>query len=164
MLYIGIDVGKTGAIAFIRGNRVVNVIDCPLLGKEYDTRAMVSILKQDTPELVVIEKVHAFPEQGVVSMFNFGMGLGLWVGICSGLGLKYELVAPQTWKKLLLKDMTKDKCASVIKVKQLFPEAERFLQRKKDHNRADAILLAVYARSQVMGLGGKLCGVSILTQ
>jgi crossover junction endodeoxyribonuclease RuvC len=108
--------------------------------------------------LVTIEKVAPMPsfnraEDGVVeerrtmgatSAFNFGMGFGMWIGICAALQLPYELVHPATWKLKLLAGMARGKDASRVKAMQLFPQTAKDLARKKDHGRADALLLAVY--------------------
>lgn len=108
--------------------------------------------------LVTIEKVAPMPSfnrntdgvveerrtMGVTSSFNFGMGFGMWIGICAALQLPYELVHPATWKSKLMAGMAKGKDASRVKAMQLFPQIAKDLSRKKDHGRADALLLAVY--------------------
>ena len=79
------------------------------------------------------------PGQGVASMFNFGMGYGIIQGVVSALGIPYELVTPQSWKKragLIGKD--KDNARTMAQ--QLYPDAP--LGRKKDIGRADALLIA----------------------
>ena len=91
--------------------------------------------------MAVIEKVSAMPKQGVTSMFRFGMSWGLVRGICSGLRVPYTLVRPQTWKKEMMPDM-KEKGQSIDKVRELMPYLQ--LPLKKDHNKADALLLAVF--------------------
>jgi crossover junction endodeoxyribonuclease RuvC len=72
------------------------------------------------------------------------MGFGMWIGICAALQLPYELVHPATWKLKLLAGMARGKDASRVKAMQLFPQTAKDLARKKDHGRADALLLAVY--------------------
>jgi crossover junction endodeoxyribonuclease RuvC len=83
---------------------------------------------------------------GVTSSFNFGWGLGVWIGVCAGLNFPYQLVAPVTWKKRLMADMGKEKDASRVKAMQLYPHIASSLSRKKDHNRADALLLARFGQ------------------
>ncbi len=146
--HIGIDPGKSGAIAFIFGKNI-SQFHTPLVGKEYDVSQMVKIITgSDTYRLenafCVIEKVHAMPGQGVVSMFTFGYGFGLWVGIIASLRIPYILVAPQTWKKEMLKDTNRDKGASIIMAEQLFPDFR--CKFKKDEALAEALLLAEYGR------------------
>ncbi len=73
-------------------------------------------------------------------MFTVGVGFGVWLGVLSTLGLSYTRVRPAIWKRAL--GLGKDKEASRLRVQQLFPGAD--LRRKKDHGRAEALLLAVY--------------------
>lgn len=95
---------------------------------------------------VTIERAQAMPGQGITGMFNYGYGFGLWVGLLVGIGFSYTLVRPQRWKKVMLADMAKDKGASVLRAKQLFPNVAEQLKLVKDHNKAEALLLAEYGR------------------
>lgn len=167
MVYIGIDPGSTGAVALIDlEKRIIGFHDTPTVvvksGKkmrtQIDVHACVAILREASSgkeSFVTIEKVAPMPNtrteegepkqsMGVTSAFNFGMGYGIWQGICASLGIPYQLVHPATWKGKLMRDMGKEKDASRVKVMQLYPEASSSLTRKKDHNRADAALLAHY--------------------
>jgi len=92
----------------------------------------------------VIEKAQAMPKQGTVSMFRYGVAYGFIRGLLKTMRIPYTLIHPKTWKKEMMPDMGKDKGASILRVQQLFPTTE--LTRKKDHNIADAILLAEYGR------------------
>ena len=92
---------------------------------------------------VVLEKVSAMPGQGVTSMFNFGQSFGVIKGICSALGLPIYFVRPTKWKKHFNLIKT-NKDASRTKVIEVYPEISSKLHRKKDSNRADAILIALY--------------------
>jgi crossover junction endodeoxyribonuclease RuvC len=94
--------------------------------------------------IVGLEKVHAMPKQGVTSMWSMGRGTGIWEGILYALRLRFVMIPPQRWKKVLLDGMPKDKGASIVVVKRLFPEVNLFL--KKHHNKADALLIAEYLR------------------
>ena len=67
-------------------------------------------------------------------------------GVCAALGLPCEDVTPVRWKKTLMDGMAKEKEASVAKALQLWPQVGHLLKRRKDHNRADAMLLAEYGR------------------
>ena len=72
-------------------------------------------------------------------------------GIVQAVGditrLQVMAVQPQAWKKHfgLLKA---DKGASLKLARELFPDRAHELQRVKDHNRAEALLIAHYARSK----------------
>jgi crossover junction endodeoxyribonuclease RuvC len=84
------------------------------------------------------------PGQGTRSMFTTGYGMGIWVGILATLEFPYTTVRPQVWKRALR--LSKDKEASRLRAIQLFPGAD--LRRKKDHGRAEALLLAYYGCQQ----------------
>ncbi|MGA7885259.1 MAG: hypothetical protein WCA44_05905 [Acidobacteriaceae bacterium] len=171
MIYVGIDPGTAGAICAIDSHtREVSFWDTPIAtvksGKTFknsmDVHACTLILQSlDRADgiLVTIEKVNAMPSipgpdgerrsMGATSAFSFGMGFGMWIGICAASELPYQLVHPATWKALLMKDMSREKDASRVKAMQLYPYTAKDLARKKDHARGDALLLAHY---------GMVCG------
>lgn len=169
MFHVGVDPGATGAVAAIDSiTRAVYFWDTPVIaiksGKTFknqmDAHACTLILQnldRSNGVLVTIEKVNAMPgwkndpdnpgqkvqaAMGVTSAFNFGMGFGVWIGICAASLLPYQLIHPATWKPKLMADMGKEKDASRLKAMQLYPATAKDLARKKDHARADALLLA----------------------
>jgi crossover junction endodeoxyribonuclease RuvC len=79
-------------------------------------------------------------------MFSFGKNYGTWLGIMAALKIPHQQVSPATWKKSILSDMGKEKDASRVKAMQLFPNSQRDLYLKKHHGRADALLMAEWAR------------------
>ncbi len=92
---------------------------------------------------VVIEHVSAMPGQGVTSMFNFGQSFGVIKGICSTLNLPIYFIRPVKWKKHFnLIGSSKD--ASRTKATELFPNFSNEMAKKKDANKADAILIGRY--------------------
>ena len=92
---------------------------------------------------VVIEQVSAMPGQGVTSMFNFGQSFGALKGICAAMQLPMYFVRPAKWKKYfnLIKS---EKQASRTKAIEIFPQISNKLSKKKDINKADAILISSY--------------------
>ena len=157
---IGIDPGLTGALAVLTAaGEPVLCIDTPVLTviknkktrHEPDRIAMAKALKtfvelRPTDRFAVaIEKVNAMPEQGVTSVFSFGMGFGIWLGILASLELPTDLVHPARWKKVMMDGMGKEKDASRIRAKELFGTSVD-LSLKKHHGRADALLIAEYRR------------------
>lgn len=154
--YAGIDPGFSGAIAIIDDHqRIVECHDMPLHGvkgkEEIDCDEVIAILLNYHLSHVAIEKAQAMPKQGCVSMFRYGDGYGQIKGICIALGLKRSLVPPQTWKKRMMHGMDKSKGASIVRAEQLF---DFHSTRKKDHGKADAILIAEYGRLLVTGKDG----------
>ena len=94
---------------------------------------------------VIVEQVSAMPGQGVTSMFNFGQTFGSIKGICAALNLPIFYVRPNKWKKHFeLINSSKD--ASRTKVIEMYPSITTRLSKKKDVNKADAVLIARYFR------------------
>ena len=107
------------------------------------TNIIKEILSKNTEVVVVVEHVNAMPGQGVTSMFNFGQSFGVIKGICSALSIPIHFVRPTKWKKHFNLIKT-NKDASRTKVIEVYPEISSKLSRKKDSNKADAILIARY--------------------
>ena len=155
MLIIGIDPGISGAICFFENGEVKEILDMPNMaeGKKnkkqingpqiYNeiSKRIINISKKEV--VVVIEQVAAMPGQGVTSMFNFGQSFGVLKGICSAKQLSMHFVRPTKWKKYFNLIKT-EKDASRTKVIEIFPYISSQLSRKKDSNKADAILIASF--------------------
>ena len=155
MIIIGIDPGIAGAICFFSSGNVIDVIDMPTMaeGKKnkkqvngrqiYNEIMLIKNKFKNEKMSVIVEQVSAMPGQGVTSMFNFGQSFGVIKGICSAMELPIFYVRPAKWKKYygLIKT---EKDASRTKVIEIFPYISSQLSRKKDSNKADAILIASY--------------------
>ena len=155
MLIIGIDPGISGAICFFEDGQVKEIIDMPVMAEGKKNKRQINgpqtyneILKrinkfQKKDIIVVIEQVSAMPGQGVTSMFNFGQSFGVLKGICSAMQLSMFFIRPAKWKKYFGLIKT-DKDASRTKVIEIFPYISSELSRKKDSNKADAVLIASF--------------------
>ena len=153
MIIIGIDPGITGAICILENRKVVEVYETPTMidGKKNKrqvngaqvTNIIRERLNENKEVVVVVEQVNAMPGQGVTSMFNFGQSFGVIKGICSALSIPIYFVRPTKWKKYFNLIKT-NKDASRTKVIEVYPEISSKLSRKKDSNKADAILIARY--------------------
>tara|TARA_B100000965_G_scaffold374692_1_gene366187 strand:- start:166 stop:645 length:480 start_codon:yes stop_codon:yes gene_type:complete len=153
MIIIGIDPGISGAISVVENKKILEVYDTPTMidGKknkrQINSAQVSSIIKErlntGKEVVVVVEHVNAMPGQGVTSMFNFGQSFGVIKGICAALNLPIYFIRPTKWKKHFNLIKT-NKDASRTKVIEVYPEISSKLQRKKDSNRADAILIALY--------------------
>ncbi len=153
MIIIGIDPGINGAISIIENKKIIEVYDTPTMidGKknkrQINGAQVTNIFKErlngEKEVVVVVEHVNAMPGQGVTSMFNFGQSFGVIKGICAALNLPIYFVRPTKWKKHFNLIKT-NKDASRTKVIEVYPEISSKLHRKKDSNRADAILIALY--------------------
>ena len=153
MIIFGIDPGLGGAISVLENKKVIEAFDMPTMidGKKNKRQVngaqVTNIIKEklnvDKEIIVVVEHVNAMPGQGVTSMFNFGQSFGVIKGVCSALNLPIYFVRPTKWKKYFNLIKT-NKDASRTKVIEAYPEISSKLSRKKDSNKADAILIARY--------------------
>jgi len=155
MLIIGIDPGISGSICFLENGKILDVVEMPTMAEGKKNKRQVNgsqiyneiskrIHKISKQEIrVVIEQVSAMPGQGVTSMFNFGQSFGILKGICSAMQLPMYFVRPAKWKKYFgLINSEKD--ASRTKAIEMFPYFSSQLSKKKDSNKADAILIACF--------------------
>ena len=155
MLIIAIDPGINGAICFFENGEVKEVLDMPTMAEGKKNKRQVNghqmynelsnrIKEYESKTInVIVEQVSAMPGQGVTSMFNFGQSFGVIKGICAAMQLPIFFVRPAKWKKHFdLINSQKD--ASRTKAIEIFPYFSRQLSKKKDSNKADAILIARY--------------------
>ena len=155
MIIIGIDPGLSGSICFFENGKILDVVEMPTMIEGKKNKKQVNgsqiyneILKRishlDKSDVkVVIEQVSAMPGQGVTSMFNFGQSFGILKGICSAMQLPVYFVRPAKWKKYFgLINSEKD--ASRTRAIEMFPYFSSKLSKKKDSNKADAILIASF--------------------
>ena len=155
MLIIGIDPGISGSICFFDNGRILKVIEMPTMtdgkknkkqvnGAQIYNEILKRINKEENQEIrVVIEQVSAMPGQGVTSMFNFGQSFGILKGICSAMQLSMYFVRPAKWKKYF-NLINSEKDASRTRAIEIFPYFSSQLSKKKDSNKADAILIASF--------------------
>ena len=154
MLIIGIDPGISGSICFFSNGKILEVIDMPTMtdGKKNKKQVngaqiyneIIKRLNNNKNDVrVIIEQVSAMPGQGVTSMFNFGQSFGILKGICSAMQIPVYFVRPAKWKKYFnLINSQKD--ASRTRAIEIFPYFSSQLSKKKDSNKADAILIASF--------------------
>ena len=155
MLVIGIDPGISGSICFFEDGKILDVIEMPTMAEGKKNKKQVNgsqisneiserIKKLENREIkVIIEQVSAMPGQGVTSMFNFGQSFGILKGICSAMQLPMYFVRPTKWKKYF-NLINSEKDASRTRAIEIFPYFSSQLSRKKDSNKADAILIASF--------------------
>jgi hypothetical protein len=157
MIYIGIDPGLSGGVGVLDERCTFPLVyDTPTAivagektKRKYLVPAMALLLKPfaDRQDVIaVLENVHSMPKQGVASSFCFGEGKGMWEGILAAYGIPTELVSPQRWKKEIMADQGKDKSAARFKAMALFPSLADQLKLVKHDGRAEALLMAEYAR------------------
>lgn len=170
-IYVGVDTGVSGAIGVIFPDGTVEAFDMPTLqivvgkGKDQKTRrvldrkAILLFLETHGPDdvCVALEKPSAMPKttiskdgreitqgMGAVAMLSYGISHGVWLGICTALRIPVDEIHPLTWKSKMCAGMAKGKDVSRLRVMELFPSVD--VTRKKDHGKADALLIAEYRR------------------
>ena len=155
MLIIGIDPGISGSICFLEDGIINDVLEMPTMTEGKKNKKQVNgsqIFNEISSQIktyekknikVVIEQVSAMPGQGVTSMFNFGQSFGILKGICSAMQLPIYFVRPAKWKKYF-NLINSEKDASRTRAIEIFPYFSSNLSKKKDSNKADAILIASY--------------------
>ena len=155
MLIIGIDPGISGSICFLDNGKILDVIEMPIMTDGKKNKKQVNgsqVYNEVTKRIkqfeknqirVVIEHVSAMPGQGVTSMFNFGQSFGILKGICTAMQLPMYFVRPTKWKKYF-NLLNSEKDASRTRAIEIFPYFSSQLSRKKDSNKADAILIASF--------------------
>ena len=151
MRIFGIDPGLSGAIAILEDDKVLDVVDIPVMSegkknkKQLNSAHLAQYIENNILDvnktIVVVEQVNAMPGQGITSMFNFGQTFGAIKGISAALKLPIFFVRPSKWKKHFeLLKASKD--ASRTKTIEMYPSLADKLSRKKDVNKSDAILIA----------------------
>ena len=155
MLIIGIDPGITGSICFFEDGKIIDVVEMPNMAEGKKNKRQVNgaqiyheiykrIKNLEKKNIkVVIEQVAAMPGQGVTSMFNFGQSFGVLKGICAAMQIPMYFVRPAKWKKYF-NLINSEKDASRTKAIEIFPHFSAQLSRKKDSNKADAILISSF--------------------
>jgi crossover junction endodeoxyribonuclease RuvC len=150
-VFLGIDSGIRGALARVTittdGPRIVDAIDIPTIGVKAKERVNVHAVQEwilrHSPFRAFIERGQAMPRQGASSGYKFGRAVGAIEATVALCNVPLEIVEPSVWKRALrLKG--KDKEGSRQRALELFPHAQHLLTRRKDHQRAEAMLIAYF--------------------
>jgi crossover junction endodeoxyribonuclease RuvC len=143
VITIGVDPGKSGAIALLDEGALVDVYDMPVAGSIVSAQQLHGMEMWSSSQLfgtVVIEDVHAMPKQGVTSSFGFGRSLGVIEGVFAANGRPIVYVSPSRWKKAL--GLGADKSMVRRRACELWPYRAALFTRVKDDGRAEAALIA----------------------
>lgn len=141
--WLGVDPGKHGAACLKSGFEIkisdyAGILETSAQIREWQSEYHI--------QGAFLELVHNMPDDGGSSAFRFGTNFGFWQGTLAGIEIPFKLIAPQTWRKGLFKksDGTTTKKKSLAVARRMFPDSEYFL-REKDHDRAEAMLIAYQA-------------------
>lgn len=158
MITIGIDIGLTGAVALIDAERQV-LEDIPTTndarGKRLDGWRLIRLLRELAPvqlaAQVVFEDVRPRPNPArgtsIITEGSLMRSRGIVEAVLDIMRPAHvHIVTPQAWKRHFGLIGAKKDGARELALK-LYPQTSGVLARKKDHNRADALLLAHYAKT-----------------
>jgi crossover junction endodeoxyribonuclease RuvC len=155
-LYIGIDPGLNGAIAFLHTEKGhLSIVDMPTLEVKRNNKTKLEVSPVGVAVAMglagkvsraVLERVGAMPGQGVTSVFSFGRSVGIIEGVLATMLIPVDIVTPQAWQKAASVRGGKD--GSRQRAMELFPNYAGMFIRKKDDGRADAALMAWYAATK----------------
>lgn len=145
----GIDGGLTGAVSVI-GKDGADVFDLEIIrlqSKGYiDTYVLNALFDAFPPRSITIELAGVRPEQGIVSSGQTMLVYGMLVGAALTRGCPVYIVSAVKWKRHFGL-IGKSKDASLKLARRKFPHLEDKLRRKKDHNRAEGLLIGLYSKS-----------------
>jgi crossover junction endodeoxyribonuclease RuvC len=159
---VGIDPGLDGGIARMTiDHGAIVAIPMPVKKKpgsktkrELNVDDIASYLSVNVGDIYccVLEQVHAMPKQGVTSMFNFGLGYGMLIGVLRTLHIPTHYIPPTVWKKSILPGTKRDKEAAIAYCKKRYPSVSLMLPRHRTPHdgMADALCLAEYARKLLL--------------
>lgn len=159
-LILGVDPGINGGLALLSmENKLITTIKIPIWApktkKEIDTLAINLFFARWAMEigLMVIEDVHAYPDQGVTSVFRFGEAKGILIGLAAAYLIPIVKIAPVVWKSDL--GLSQDKSRSLSAASRLWPNFSHEFKLKKDADKAEAALIAYFAAKHVKNLRSK---------
>lgn len=171
MVYVGIDPGKSGAIAVLNrdGIEIFSSV-VPKIGKEYDRHAVLNILRRLENKYEVracLEDINGHVAKGRTTAFIMGAGKEMWEMALTACEIRYTRATPQKWQKVSWEGVPiqyvtsvknksgkkKDtKKTSEIAFKRLFPNSDVYVtdnggKSKNAHDGLiDAYLIAEYCR------------------
>ena len=157
MIVLGVDPGITGALCLLRDRDVLRIEDMPACVKpgngakvrrQIDAVALAAVLRGVTMGLrdecvVAVERVAAMPSMDATTVFSLGDSAGVIRGVVAALGMTLVYVEPRVWKRRFNLDCSKG--ASRVRASEHLPDAAHHWARAKDHNRAEAALIARFA-------------------
>ena len=145
---LGIEPGFGGALALYRGPGDWAIIDAPTTGKgkqrELDAATLAAWLREHRPVKAFVEDAAALPNQGMSSMFRHGgMFWGLKAALAAFAVPCIEVTAAK-WKLAAGIAPGSDKEHSRQVALRCWPDQAKYLGRKRDRGRAEAMLIAAY--------------------
>lgn len=149
MIIAGIDPGLTGAIAFYVNGNSFSIFDLPVVNGKLDAANFYDILLyRDGCCHAFVERAGPQPVQGVKAAYKTGEVFGTILGVLMASRIPTTVVSSTAWKKYF--GLSSDKEAAREKIIQTWPSMAKYFARKKDHNRAEAALIAIYGAEKCL--------------
>jgi crossover junction endodeoxyribonuclease RuvC len=157
-IWLGIDIGLTGAVAAIDWQGRVQIADLATTavdGKRTVNRRLSALELRRTvyalcpaveSTVAVIEDIHAGFGQGAAARASLMHSRGIVEAVLELCHTETVIVSPRTWKADLGLLLAR-KSGSIERAVALYPQAAGYLRRQKDHNRAEALLLAHWLKT-----------------
>jgi len=148
---LGVDPGLTGALAALFDDGgLAWVMDMPVVDKNVNAVTLAQELRDRGISIAVVERVASMPGQGVSSVFKFGKGYGQVLGVLAALEIPLVEPTPSQWKSAM--NLSKDKELSRALAIKTWPSMAKFFERKKDADRAEAALMALWHLQKTQNL------------
>ena len=164
MISLGIDVGKSGALAVVDDEgKVIRLAPVPMVGKEYDVPGLLVLIRETLLRDVEWKEVHVFYEAlhampakmgGGKTNFSRGYGLGMLETMIAALRLTSTPVRAQKWQKTMFEGQLvgkgETKAAAERTARRLWPDqlwkVEESKSKKPHDGMIDAALIAEWGR------------------
>lgn len=158
MIVIGIDIGVTGALCAVDSAGTAAIADLPtteidgqrVVRRKVSVTGLRDLIRNFVPPgeaaMALIEDVHMGMGKGAAARSSLDLNRGRVEAVLELLRLDVKVVQPPTWKRHFGLLRT-EKAESLHRARGLYPQVAHMLKRQKDHNRAEAILLAHYGRT-----------------
>ena len=152
---LGIDPGLSGAAAILEVDNGVNprirdAINLPVIGvgagARIDALALSQWITLHKPDHVFVERSQPMPRQGISSTFRYARATGMIEAVITVLKIPMTTIPPASWKRF--HHLGSDKEQSRQRVLELFPASHALFARKCDHQRSEAVLIALFGGHQ----------------
>jgi crossover junction endodeoxyribonuclease RuvC len=157
MRIVGVDPGLSGACALLEiansDTTLVDVIDAPIIGsgakQSVDVIQLQEWLLRHAPRCAFLERAQAMPKQGASSGFKYGRVVGALEAVLTVSAIAITMIEPSKWKRHFHLQGADKEGARGLAIR-LYPGRHHFFARKKDHGRAEAVLIALYGAQTVL--------------
>jgi crossover junction endodeoxyribonuclease RuvC len=144
---LGVDPGKSGALAVLDDGELTFVDDMPVVDNRVSGALLADLIDEifhyhPNDRVAVVEAVHSMPKQGVASVFDFGKSYGMVLGVLAHARIRVVHVPPGQWKKAMR--LSADKEQARQRALERWPGHTAVFKRKKDADRAEAALIALW--------------------